>query len=104
MYEEGNSSHIPTGRVGKLDMFSTFEIGVGMNYFLEAGVIHRVIAIELPCVTMLTTEERDVPIFSYGTDSREKPFERKLANEREAGQIKTILNEIITQPCPGPYS
>jgi hypothetical protein len=73
-------------------MFSAFDSVAGSSYFLEAGVIHRVIVTERPCVTALKTEERGIPIRSYGTQANELPFDRGLANRHEVDEIRNLIN------------
>lgn len=95
-YEGGRSSLSPTGRVGILGLFAAFDSAVGGSYFLNAGVIHCVTATERPCVTMLTTSEREIPIFAYGNDTSEPPFVRRLVDMYESQQIKELLIQIAT--------
>ena len=90
-YEGGRSILSPTGRTGDLELFSAFESAAGTSYDLKAGVIHRVVVAERPCVTMLMTKERGIPIYSYGEQASETPFARRLANTGEANQIKELL-------------
>jgi hypothetical protein len=94
-YEGGHSILSPTGRMGSLTMFSAFDSVAGASYFLEAGVIHRVIVTEKPCVTALKTEERGIRSLSYGRQANELPFDRRLVNRHEVDEIRNLLNGIV---------
>jgi hypothetical protein len=96
-YQEGRSILSPTGRIGTLELLSAFETTAGASYFLKAGLIHRVTVTERPCVTMLITEERGIPIFSYGSEVHEPPFARRVVDAREAHQIEKLLSTIAAQ-------
>ena len=89
-YDAGRSILSSTQRVGVLERFASFETGPDTNYFLKAGVIHRIVVTSTPCVTSLTTMERHVPILSYGPQD-ETPFQRRFVNPNEADQIAAIL-------------
>ena len=91
-YEAGKSVLRSTGRRGVLQAIGSFETPAGARYRLEAGVVHRVLVEEFPCVTVLTTEERGVPIFSYGPDCDEQHFVRRLVTREEARNIATVLS------------
>jgi hypothetical protein len=93
-YKDGRSILSPTGRSGTLALFSAFDSNAGSSYFLEAGVIHRVMVTKRPCVTMLRTEERGIQIFSYGGQRDETPFVRRIVNASEAYQIEQLLRDI----------
>lgn len=90
-YKDGRSILSPTGRKGNLELISTFESSAGNSYFLQAGVIHRVAVMDRPCVTVLSTVECGIPIYSYGSDAAEPPFERRHVNEAEAAEIVRTL-------------
>lgn len=91
-YSDELSSLSPTGRRGVLEMIASFESNAGKSYFLKAGVIHRVSVTDRPCISFLTPEERDIPIFSYGDDLEEPPFERRLVNYEERDEIIRLLH------------
>ncbi len=90
-YDNHRSRLSPTGRKGILEMTASFESSAGSSYFLKAGVIHRVSISVRPCVTFLTTEERGIPIFSYGNDMEEPEFERRPVNHTEKEKIARLL-------------
>jgi hypothetical protein len=90
-YQNEQSRLVPTGRRGILETLASFENDEGTNYFLAAGVIHKVSIIRRPCVTTLVTEERDIETMSYGSDLTEPPFERRMATESEQRIITEIL-------------
>jgi hypothetical protein len=96
-YDKGRSILLPTGRIGNLELISAFETAAGSSYFLRAGVIHRVAASEKPCITILTTQEHGVPIFSYGSNESEPRFERRLVTAREECQIDEIFDRIAAR-------
>lgn len=88
---EGKASILsPSGRRGRLLPIASFETIASATYRLEAGVIHRVAVIERPCITMLQTQDRHIPIFSYGHDD-EAAFDRRLCTESEAEEIRRQL-------------
>jgi hypothetical protein len=89
-YEADRSIICPTGRVGELQLFCAFETVAGTKYFLQAGRIHRVTISARPCVTILSTEERGVPIFAYG-EPDEPSFARRLVSPSQAQQIGEVL-------------
>lgn len=89
-YEGSASKLSPSGRRGQLFPIVSFETFAGMSYRLEAGAIHRVTVIERPCITMLTTMERHIPIFSYGKHE-EAAFDRRRCTEDEAVKIRMNL-------------
>lgn len=93
-YKAGRSILSPTNRSGFLELLSEFEAVAGTSYYLMAGIIHRVTITERPCVTVLTTKERGVPIFSYGTQQQEQPFERRVVNKEEANKIEALLEKL----------
>jgi hypothetical protein len=95
-YEQGQSILSTTGRIGRLDLFSAFDSVAGASYCLEAGVIHRVVVTKKPCVTMLTTKERGIRIFSYGQQREELPFARRIVNANEAHQIEKVLGDMTS--------
>lgn len=90
-YEGDSSVLAPTGRYGQLELLSEFESAVGTSYHLRAGVIHRVLVLERPCVTTLLTRERGIGIYSYGEQLSEPPFARRLVDTAEARQIDEVL-------------
>lgn len=82
----------PSGRRGRLLPIASFETIAGATYRLEAGVIHRVAVTERPCITLVQTLERHIPIFSYGHED-EAAFDRRLCTESEAERIRRQLME-----------
>lgn len=90
-YEAGKSMLQPTGRRGVLDLIASFETGTGDRYQLAAGVVHRVLVKERPCVSILTTSERKIPIYSYGV-ANEQPFVRRRPNREEAFAITAVIS------------
>lgn len=89
-YDAQESILTPSGRRGRLLPIASFETAAGASYRLEAGVIHRVAVIARPCITVVRTLERRVPIFSYGHED-EEAFDRRLCTEGEAEQIRRYL-------------
>lgn len=89
-YEEKASILSPSGRRGRLLPIASFETTAGATYRLKAGVIHRAVVTERPCITLLQTQERHIPIFSYGQED-EAAFDRRLCTESEAEQIRRQL-------------
>ena len=85
----------PTGKRGVLRRIVSFETSAGTSYWLKAGVIHRVAASVLPCVTMVTTSERGIPVFVYGPAEEKQPFVRRLATYSESCGIATVLEKAI---------
>jgi hypothetical protein len=90
-YGKAESTLSPTGRSGRLETMAIFESSLGDSYFLAAGTIHRVAVIERPCVTCLRTVERGSPMFSYGRQSGEPPFDRRLVRSVEQDEIAALL-------------
>lgn len=90
VYDTDKSSLRPTGRRGELDTVASFETGAGHRYKLAAGVVHRVIVTEVPCITILTVIERGEPIYSYGF-TEEQPFVRRAPDANEAFRIAAII-------------
>ncbi len=90
-YEAEKSILRSTGRRGNLKAIASFETFKGTRYQLEAGVIHRVTVEEVPCVTVLTTIERGLPIYSYGRVDNEQPFARRMVSSGEAQAVAMIL-------------
>lgn len=82
----------PSGRRGALVPIATFETPSGSTYKLKAGVIHQVAITERPCITVVHTLERRIPIFSYGSDN-EAAFDRRLCTDEEAATLKRHLSE-----------
>lgn len=92
---EGKASILsPSGRKGRLLPIASFETVTGTTYRLEAGVIHLVAVVERPCITLIRTQERGIPIFSYGHEE-EVAFERRLCTESEAVQIRRQLMDKV---------
>lgn len=91
-YEGNNSALSPTGRVGNLECISAFDTVAGTGYFLKSGVIHQATVLKKPCVTVLTTTNHDVPIYSYGNQSS-TVFVRRQVNEEEALQLEYVLSQ-----------
>lgn len=96
-YEGKTSIQSPSGRRGHLLPITSFETVAGASYRLEAGVIHRVEVIERPCITLVQTHERHIPIFTYGHED-EVAFERRLCSEKEA---KKIRRHLMVAASPG---
>jgi hypothetical protein len=94
IYGEGHSTLSFTGRLGVVQLLCSFESVKGSGYFLKAGTIYRVVALERPCVTVLKTQERNIPIFAYGTEPNEAPFERRHVDAGEARQLSQVLSKI----------
>ncbi|MYA60689.1 MAG: hypothetical protein F4X40_09100 [Chloroflexi bacterium] len=91
-YNDGKSLLRRTGSVGELDPMGSFETPAGSWYRLEAGVIHRVIVEEAPCVTLVSTIERGTRICSYGLTDEEQPCVRRMVNREEVSQIAAALD------------
>lgn len=88
---EGNASILsPSGRRGRLLPITSFETVAGATYRLEAGVIHRVAVVERPCISVVQTLERRIPIYSYG-HADEAAFDRRVCTESEGDQIRSQL-------------
>ena len=94
-YDPSTSVLQRTGRRGALDRIGSFETIAGGRYCLEAGVIHRVGVDAVPCVTVLRTLERGVPIYSYGPADEEQPFVRRLAKGDEVQRIAMAVEDAI---------
>lgn len=94
-YEMQESVLSPTGKCGVLERIATFETKAGAHYRLEAGVIHRVVVTAKPCVTVVTTTEQGIPIYVYGSDEDEQPFERRTANPDEVSKITAVLADLL---------
>ena len=92
-YHGDESISRPTGRRGTLSAAASFETTVGASYWLKAGVIHRVQVKTWPCVTVLRTRERGMPIFVYGVGTEKSPFSRRLATAEEAQRIAEALEK-----------
>lgn len=95
-YEGKTSIQSPSGRRGHLLPITSFETIAGASYRLEAGAIHRVEVVERPCITLLQTQERNIPIFTYGHED-EVAFERRLCCEKEAEKIRRYLMVAASQ-------
>ena len=78
-----------------LDTIGSFETAAGTRYRLEAGVIHRVAVVAVPCVTVLTTIERGIPIYSYGPSDEKQPFVRRFAKSDEVRRIVGTLEDAL---------
>ena len=94
-YEPGKSILRPTGKRGILDEIGSFETAAGARYRLDAGVIHSVAVDEVPCVTVLTTIEQGIPIYSYGPADEKQPFLRRMAKKDEAQRIAGALEDTL---------
>jgi hypothetical protein len=92
-YDGQESILRPSGRRGMLVPIASFETVAGSGYRLEAGVIHRVAVMHRPCISVVRTLERGVPIFSYGHED-EALFDRRLCTTGEAELIKRHLVEV----------
>lgn len=93
-YQGQSSTLTPSGRRGRLLPVASFDTVANATYRLEAGVIHRVSVTERPCITLVTTQERHIPILSYG-HREEIAFVRRLCNEFEAKRIRRFLIEAV---------
>lgn len=93
IYDGQESILKPSGRTGKLIPIALFETAAGSGYRLEAGVIHRVAVMQRPCISVVRTLERRIPIFSYGHED-EPPFDRRLCTVGEAELIQRHLVEV----------
>lgn len=89
-YDGQESILTPSGRRGQFLPIASFETAAGASYRLEAGVIHRVVVIARPCITVVRIFERRIPIFSYGHED-EEAFDRRLCTRGEAEQIRREL-------------
>ncbi len=98
-YDGQESTLTPSGRRGRLLPIASFETAAGASYRLEAGVIHRVVVIARPCVSVVRALERRVPIFSYGQED-EEAFDRRLCTRSEAAQIRHLVLAATGQPSP----
>lgn len=93
-YSTNHSELAPTGKRGDLDLICTFQSLANCEYQLPAGVIHRTKMITLPCVTVVTTVERNFPILSYGANENEQPYLRRKVNHDEAREIEILLKTV----------
>lgn len=93
-YGSTHSRIVATGRRGRLALTSKFETPAGARYNLSAGVVHRITVWQRPCVTLLTTIEKGAPIYVYGNNPSEPPFERRRVNEQELVRITAILQSL----------
>ena len=84
-----------TGRRGKIRTLGTFDTGPGNRYCLQAGQIHRALAKNMPCVTILNTRDRGHPILTYGSNHPTQPFPRRDVLPEETEAIKIALIEAI---------
>jgi hypothetical protein len=89
-YEGQRSIVTPSGRRGRLLPIAYFDLMEGASYRLEAGVIHRAAVITRPCITLLKTFDRRIPVFVYG-HVEEGSFKRRVCTEEEATQIRHHL-------------
>jgi hypothetical protein len=94
-YNGGRSELTPTGRSGFLERICMFDSSAGSSYFLQSGVIHGVVVLERPCITVLTTTDRGTPVFTYGSDVSEPTFERRLVSKAESAQIARLLATVV---------
>lgn len=92
-YDGQESILKPSGRSGKLFPIASFETVAGSGYRLEAGVIHRVAVMQRPCISVVRTLERRIPIFSYGHET-EAAFDRRLCSADEAELIQRHLVDV----------
>lgn len=92
-YDGRESILRPTGRRGILVPIASFETVEGSGYRLEAGVIHRVAVMHRPCISVVRTHERGIPIFSYGHED-EAAFDRRLCTASEAELIQRYLVDV----------
>ena len=90
-YESNQSMLNPTGRRGELRRMSAFEIIGGAQYWLEAGVIHRVLVDVVPCISIVSVTEQGAPLYSYGPCLVEPPFTRRFVDVVEADRISAAL-------------
>lgn len=89
-YHGSKSVLRPSGRRGRLLPIASFETTAGASYRLEAGVVHRVIVVAKPCITVVRAREQGAPIFSYGSED-EASFDRRPCTAEEAEQIRHHL-------------
>lgn len=95
-YRSSESTLNPTGRRGNLEQLASFITLPGSRYQLKAGVIHRAVTLDLPCVSVLSTHLCEDPIiYSYGTSAEDRPFLRRFVDHDEASKIACILEEIL---------
>ena len=94
-YRADESISQATGRRGILLAVGYFETTAGASYWLKAGVIHRVRVKVRPCVTVVRTWDRGVPILVYGGDNEKRPFVRRIVTPEEARRIATIVEETV---------
>ena len=94
-YKAGKSILRRTGKRGELDAIGSFETASGERYHLRAGVIHGATVNATPCVTVLTTTERGIPIYSYGLADEGRPFVRRVAKREEAYGIAAALEDAL---------
>ena len=94
-YDVGKSILRPTGKRGVLDAMASFDSAAGARYHIEAGVIHRVTVDAVPCVTVVTTSERGIPIYSYGLGDEKQPFVRRGVKNDESRRIRATLEEML---------
>ncbi len=85
----------PTGKRGRLKIVASFETSAGGSYRLAAGMIHRVQADTMPCVTMVKTYERGCPIYTYGIDNNIQSVVRRAVTREEARSIAFALEEAL---------
>ncbi|MGV8856528.1 MAG: hypothetical protein ACOH2L_18035 [Devosia sp.] len=100
-YGKARTTLLPTGRLGKLETTAVFESSAGDNYYLQAGVVHRVAVVEKPCVTFLRTVEKGAPILSYGKEVEEPPFDRTLVTQEERAAISALLEAVGSRVTAG---
>lgn len=93
-HEKSHSRIAATGRRGSLELVCKFETPAGAQYNLNAGVVHRIVVQQRPCVTMLTTIEKGAPIFVYGAKPEEQPFDRRRVNAQELARVTAILKSL----------
>ena len=90
-YPNGKSVVSTTGKEGSLNLICSFQIGGGESYFLAAGLIHRIVIVKHPCITVLETVEKGCPIRCYGMDKSEPQFERRFVNDNEFRELEAIF-------------
>lgn len=94
-YQNSESKLERTEVRGSLEVSVEFDNSPGTEYFLSAGIIHKVQILSAPCISVLKTYEKNKEIFSYGeTKDIEPPFTRRLVNNSEADEISEVLASV----------
>lgn len=88
-YDGDESTLRPTGNSGKIESIVSFSTGLGHEYSIRAGTIHRAIGTFFPCVTQVDMKHHGGKVLSYGLD--ETPFKRRKVTADEISIIYKIL-------------